>query len=100
METAQFQLILNVIGITSVTSLASLCYLRRRDNRKLAGQVERAAAPQPTVEPADRQAVPMSRVVAPAAPPIVHKDIRHLAADRRTGWVEGLTSAISYDGCC
>ena len=35
METAQIQLVFNVIAITGVSSIASLCYLRRKD-RKLA----------------------------------------------------------------
>ena len=98
METAQLQLILNVIGITGVSSLASICYLLRKENRKLAGQLRHAAASQPAVQNRDRQA-PLPPVVDLAASPAI-QNIRHLAADRRKGWVEGLSSAISYDGCC
>ena len=94
------QLILNVIGITGVSSLATICYLLRQENRKLADQLKqdgpktRVAIPRSSASNRDGQQLPA--LLSPAAP----KDIRLLAADRRKGWVEGLSSAISYDGCC
>jgi len=84
METAQLQLIFNVVAITGVSSLASFCYLLRKDNRKLA---------------AERQAgsKEVARLVAVERPTVIHADpdIRNFAADRRTHWVSGMAAARS-----
>jgi hypothetical protein len=100
MEPAQLQLVVNVIGITGMSSLGSFCYLLRKENRKLAAQrqaepvreerVSTVAAPQSTP--------PASPAITTVNTPEV--DIRCFAAGRRTGWVKGLTSAMHYDGCC
>jgi len=84
METAQLQLIFNVVAITGVSSLASFCYLLRKDNRKLA---------------AERQAgsKEVARLVAVERPTVIHADpdIRNFAAHRRTQWVSEMASARS-----
>ena len=93
MEPAQLQLVFNVIGITAVSSLASICYILRQENRKLARQLQ-PEQPKPVVSvpPAPMPAAPIhAAVVSPES----RTDIRDLAADRRAGWVQGLTSAIS-----
>jgi exonuclease VII large subunit len=95
MEQAQLQLVVNVIAITGVSSLASFWYLLRRD-RKLAAKPSVESNRQERDNPALPQ--PMSPVTSKTT--ATEQDIRHLAADRRTGWVKGLTSAISHDGCC
>jgi len=84
METAQLQLIFNVVAITGVTSLASFCYLLRKDNRKLAA--ERQAPSKEVARP-----LPVERPVVIQADP----DIRNFAAHRRTQWVSGMASARS-----
>ena len=81
MEPAQLQLILNVVGITAVSTFAAMCFLLRRENRKLA-------------EVRDRKH-PGTIVPVPAAP-MLQQDVRKLAEDRRTEWVQGLSSAISF----
>ena len=83
MEPAQIQLILNVIGITGVSSLAATCYLLRKENQKLTDQLKHGKPGTPELGAAAQKA------------PAIQRDIRLLAADRRKGWVEGLTSAIS-----
>jgi hypothetical protein len=82
METAQLQLIFNVVAITGVTSLASFCYILRKDNRKLAS--ERKAEAKEVV----RSVVVEDLVLA-------DPDIRNVAAHRRTQWVSGMAAARS-----
>jgi len=81
MEPAQLQLVFNVAAITGVTSLASFCYLLKKENRKLAsrvgGEINREA--------------PDNRVeVAHATVTSTEKDIRTFAADQRARWVDGM----------
>ncbi|MCU1339195.1 MAG: hypothetical protein JWO19_4776 [Bryobacterales bacterium] len=71
MEPAQLQLVFNVVAITGVSSLASFCYLLKKENRKLAAELKITNT---------------------------ERDVRSLAANRRTRWVKGLTSAMSYNG--
>ena len=82
METAQLQLIFNVVAITGVTSLASFCYLLRKDNRKLAAE-RKAGSNQ------------VARPVLVERPAVIHADpdIRNFAAHRRAQWVSGMASA-------
>ena len=82
METAQLQLIFNVVAITGVTSLASFCYLLRKDNRKLAAQ--RQARSTEVARP-----VPVEDIA------LADPDIRNFAAHRRTQWVSGMAAARS-----
>src|SRR5580704_15210734 len=100
MEPAQLQLVVNVIGITGMSSLASFCYLLRKENRKLAAERKAEPARDERVS-----AVALPQSPQPASPAIAtvsttEEDIRCFAAGRRTGWVKGLTSAMYYDGCC
>jgi hypothetical protein len=80
MEPAQLQLILNVVGITAVSTFAAMCFLLRRENRKLHKELA--------------QEDPGAFVPVPAAP-MLQQDVRELAQNRRTEWVQGLSSAIS-----
>jgi hypothetical protein len=91
MEPAQLQLILNVVMLTGVTSLAGYCYLLKKENRKLAGD---RTAPGPEADPAVVSAPwEAERVEIPSAP----VDIRSFAADRRTRWVQSVSSPQSGD---
>ena len=102
MEPAQLQLVFNVVAITGVSSLASFCYLLRKENQKLEADLHRRERDQ-LVKAA--HSVVISRLRAdlsrqrtlPAAPtvPAKKEDIRAFAAGRRTEWVEGLASATS-----
>jgi hypothetical protein len=78
METAQIQLVLNVVAITGVTSLASFCYMLKKENRKLAGL--RAAS-----KPAGQ-----GSAVAPIQVACREKDNRTYAAGQRARWVDGM----------
>jgi len=108
MEPDQLQLVFNVIAITGITSLASFCYLLRKENRMLSTERTSLGPEGPDHAPEIRRFIENSLAEQPSAQCAVPatkagtagQDIRHLAADRRTGWVKGLTSAISYDGCC
>jgi hypothetical protein len=98
MESAQLQLVLNVIAITGVSSLASFSYLRRRD-RKLAVE-RRAAGPAAAMErstpnPAPQDTAPVTSTTAP-----IELDIRDFVANRRTKWVSGVAAAgrLSWPG--
>jgi hypothetical protein len=81
MEPTQLQLVFNVVAITGVTSLASFCFLLKKENRKLAsrlgGEIKREAS--------DNQVE-----VAHAAATSAEKDIRTFAADQRARWVDGM----------
>jgi hypothetical protein len=74
MESAQLQLVFNVIAITSVTSFAGSWYLLRKD-RKLA----------------------TARQAAENNPAPTERDIRQFAANRRTKWVSGVAAAMCSD---
>lgn len=81
MEPTQIQLAFNVVAITGVTSLASFCFLLKKENRKLASKLggeNRQEEPRYQIEVAD----------APGA--AAEKDIRAFAADQRTKWVDGM----------
>jgi len=91
MESAQLQLVLNVIAITGVSSLASFSYLRRRD-RKLA--VERqGAGPAAAIERSRPNPAPLDTAPATNTPAPVELDIRDFVANRRTKWVSGVAAA-------
>jgi hypothetical protein len=106
MEPAQLQLVFNVVAITGVSSLASFCYLLRKENRKLATELEsdphrkerdhlvKAAQSvvigRPRADLSLQLTLPAARTV-----PAKKEDIRAFAAGRRTEWVEGLASATS-----
>jgi hypothetical protein len=103
MEPAQLQLVFNVVAITGVSSLASFCYLLRKENQKLEADLHRRERDQ-LVKAA--HSVVISRLRAdlsrqrtlPAAttdPAKKKEDIRAFAAGRRTEWVEGLASVTS-----
>ena len=95
MEPAQLQLVFNVVAITGVSSLASFCYLLRKENRKLAAgiQVEpKHEKPRDTGAPALAQPTPAVVPAAPTAP----GDMRLFAAHRRSEWVDGMTSAMPH----
>ena len=81
METAQLQLIVNVVAITGASSLASFCYLLRKENRKLAsrlgGEIKQ--------EESGNQVEVAQTVVTST-----EKDIRTFAADQRARWVDGM----------
>lgn len=77
MEPAQLQLILNVVGITAVSTFGGMCFLLRREKRKLETQEDSGA------------------IAAVAAAPILQQDVRELAQNRRAEWVQGMSSAIS-----
>jgi hypothetical protein len=82
MEPSQLQLILNVVGITAVSTFVAMCFLYRRENRRLA-------------EGLNHQEDSGAIVAVPAAP-MSQQDVRELAQNRRTEWVQGLSSAISF----
>jgi hypothetical protein len=95
MEQAQLQLVFNVVAITGVTSLASFCYLLKKENRNLATGLQRE------VKQEDRDAtVGVVPATVPAGPgrispttstaTVAEQDIRTFAADQRTRWVEGM----------
>lgn len=76
------QLILNVIGITGVTSLALICYLLKRDNRALATEVcflrEQQRRDAPIIaEPGSARSV---------RPPLDDDDISQYVAQRARRW--------------
>jgi hypothetical protein len=81
METAQLQLIFNVVAITGVSSLASFCYLLRKENRKLANSLTGETKQEESRNQAE---------VAQAAVTSTEKDIRTFAADQRARWVDGM----------
>ena len=81
MEPAQLQLVFNVVAITGVSSLASYCYLLKKENRKLATGLQG--------ERTHEQ--PGSTVIeAPKADSPTEMDIRAFAADQRARWVDGM----------
>ena len=81
MEPTQLQLAFNVVAITGVTSLASFCYLLKKENRKLASRIGGE----------NRQEEPGRHVeVAHASVAPTEKDIRAFAAYQRTKWVDGM----------
>lgn len=86
MEPTELQLVLNVVMITSVTSLAGYCYLLKKENRRLMAQRKTKVEVRPSA-PAPHP--------APGAPAVVEQDIRKFAAGRRSGWVKNLASSIS-----
>lgn len=71
MEPSQLQLVFNVVTITGLTSLASFCYLLKKENRRLAALQE-------------------SRRTSPVSRPVIEQDIRAFAAGQRANWVEGM----------
>ena len=94
METAQLQLVLNVVAITGVSSLASYCYLLRKENRKLAAGFQREIKQE---EPSNQEEVaqasnpPSQRTsLAASAVTSTERDIRTFAADQRARWVDGM----------
>jgi len=90
METAQLQLIVNVVAITGVSSLASFCYILRKENRKLASERK-----------TESNEVVRSAVVEDIT--LADPDIRNFAAYRRTQWVSGMAAARSTNkklGAC
>ena len=84
MEPTQIQLAFNVVAITGVSSLATFCYLLKKDNRKLAAGLKVETRPQ-------ESRTVSARRTTPTAP----QDIRRFAANRRAEWV---ASAMSHDG--
>lgn len=97
MESAQLQLAINVIGITGVSSLTWFCYLLRKENRKLADELKAGPTRAESGSTAAAQSSPQRKASIPGTVQTTTQDIRHLAANRRSGWVEGLASAISHD---
>jgi hypothetical protein len=90
MEPTQLQLVFNVVAITGVTSLASFCYLLKKENRKLASRLGGE----------NRQEELRHQVeVAEAPVASTEKDIRAFAADQRARWVDGMRlSATLWSG--
>jgi len=89
METTQLQLVLNVVTITSVTTLAGYCYLLKKENRKL-------AAERKTDSRGEARSTEAAQTVGSGKPVTsVEQDIRTFASARRTRWVKGLSSSIS-----
>ena len=81
MEPTQLQLAFNVVAITGVTSLASFCFLLKKENRKLASKLggeNKQEDPGHAVE------------VVHDTVPTTDKDIRAFAADQRSKWVDGM----------
>jgi hypothetical protein len=96
MDPTQLQLALNFVMITGVTSLASYCYLLKKENRKLATQRSESNQSGVAKPEAIEAVVPLqSAVSSPKPARTVELDIRTLASARRTRWVKGLTSSIS-----
>jgi|GEM_PF-2788406 hypothetical protein len=91
MEPAQLQLVLNVVMLTGVTSLAGYCYLLKKENRKLAGD---RSAPSPEADPTAVSVPWKAESTESACAPV---DIRSFAADRRTRWVQSVSSPKSED---
>lgn len=100
MEPVQLQLVFNVVAITGVSSLASFCYLLRKENRKLATRLQSETKQE---EPDNIVAVEAAIIGGPKADtPSQHtslaasavtsteKDIRTFAADQRGKWVDGM----------
>jgi len=81
METAQIQLIFNVVAITGASSLASFCYQLRKENRKLASRLSGETKPEESGKRVQ---------LAQAAVTSTEKDIRTFAADQRARWVDGM----------
>jgi hypothetical protein len=82
MEPAQLQLVFNVVAITGVSSLASFCYLLRKENRRLATELKAEFKQE------DRGVKCTS--AAAGSGPSSEQDIRIFAADQRATWVEGM----------
>lgn len=94
MEQAQLQLVFNVVAITGVTSLASFCYLLKKENRKLATGRQREVRQEYQeatvgVAPASVPGRP-GRLPVESTATVAPQDIRRLAADQRARWVEGM----------
>lgn len=88
LDQPQIQLIANVVGITTVTSLVSMWAILKRDKDKLAIAAKlraREAAASPLRRPSAAPANPL-----PAAPhgpaPAVRQDIRQFVAQRAQVW--------------
>jgi hypothetical protein len=86
MEPSQVQLILNVIGITAVTSLTTMGILHRRENCL---NVQRHKQD-------ESQTSPQSASGATRHTPAQEQDVRKLAEAKRGEWVQALSSAISF----
>jgi hypothetical protein len=107
LDQQHFQLIFNVIALTAITSLASICYLLKRDKDELlASKLDPPREPTPhrgrdLVAPAPpavprQQAAPEQRATvrkeplaspAPVAAPAKDPDIRRFVTQRAQGWV-------------
>lgn len=81
----QLQLIFNVIAITTITSLAVMCALLKRDKDKLATEINlrrnqslnQSKTPATTPQPAPRASEPSG----------TQQDIRQFVAHRAQGWM-------------
>ena len=76
------QLLLNVIGITGVTSLSLICYLVKRDNLALATEVRLLRERQG----GDATIAAQSSSVRPVKPPAKDEDISRYVAQRSRRW--------------
>ena len=78
------QLIFNVVTITGVTSVALICYLRKRDNQKLAAELNlRKTRDRLDSDIVTVQTAPAASIPAQSA---VHQDIRDFVARRAQNW--------------
>ena len=77
-----FQLVLNVVTITCVTTITGYCYLLKKEKRKLASEHKASSME------ADQTSVS-------ARPVAEEQDIRTFASTSRSRWVNGLASSIS-----
>ena len=99
MEPNQLQLVFNVIGITGISSLGWACYLLRKENRRLESELHGGygapeAAPASAITKTARSQASPHPAAASSSAPTRQVDIRHFAADRRKGWVKGLSSTV------
>jgi hypothetical protein len=88
LDHAKFQLLVNVIAITAVTSLTLIWYLRKRDRETLVNRMsslrQAAAAMRAPTAPEQSEDVPAEPTVAlPGSNP----DIRQFVSHRATGWM-------------
>jgi hypothetical protein len=85
------QWLFDVVMITGFTSLAVLCYVLKRDNKKLTlelahGQLRQKHSEIPMTQPAVPDAMGEQNTRSKALP-LEHQDIRHFVARRSPDWL-------------
>src|SRR5580698_5698250 len=95
LDQRNLQFLFNVISITGITSLATICYLLKRDNQELMTKRNRPReldrrdleSPPASPSPAVPEPQPGTLVQKEAAQPETAIDIRQFVAHRAHGWI-------------